>query len=105
MRVRAPDQPDWTEVQRLRAERETLGRAISGHPIDRFVNDLPRFLAGRIADYLEAEKPSASGEGGRSFFGGKPVAIAGVLEELRKRGPRTEVLLDDDSGRRGQLFR
>jgi DNA polymerase-3 subunit alpha len=27
------------------------------------------------------------------------VAIAGVLEELRKRGPRTEITLDDDSGR------
>ena len=99
VRVRAPDQPEWTEALRLRAERETLGRAISGHPIDRFVNDLPRFITGRIADYLEAEKPSASAEGGRSFFGGKPVAMAGVLEELRKRGPRTEVLLDDDSGR------
>src|SRR6185436_4219819 len=32
-------------------------------------------------------------------FGGKPVAIAGVVEELRKRGPRTSVVLDDDSGR------
>ena len=91
--------PNGPTALRLRAERETLGRAISGHPIDRFVNDLPRFITGRIADYLEAEKPSASAEGGRAFFGGKPVAIAGVLEELRKRGPRTEVVLDDDSGR------
>jgi len=99
VRFKAPDQPEWTDSVRLRAERETLGRAISGHPIDRFVNDLPRFITGRIADYLEAERPSASAEGGRSFFGGKPVAIAGVVEELRKRGPRTEVLLDDDSGR------
>jgi len=99
VRVKAPDQPEWTDSVRLRAERETLGRAISGHPIDRFVNDLPRFITGRIADYLEAEKPTASAEGGRAFFGGKPVAIAGVVEELRKRGPRTEVLLDDDSGR------
>ncbi len=28
-----------------------------------------------------------------------PLAIAGVVEEVRKRGPRTEILLDDDSGR------
>jgi DNA polymerase-3 subunit alpha len=99
VRAKTPDQPEWSDVNRLRAERETLGRAISGHPIDRFVNDLPRFITGRINDYLEAEKPTASAEGGRAFFGGKPVAIAGVLEELRKRGPRTEILLDDDSGR------
>ncbi len=75
------------------------GRAISGHPIDRFVNDLPRFITGRIVDYIDADKPAASAEGGRAFFGGKPVAIAGVVEELRKRGPRIEVVLDDDSGR------
>jgi DNA polymerase III subunit alpha len=99
VRARTPDQPEWTDTVRLRSERESLGRAISGHPIDRFVNDLPRFITGRIADYLEQEKPQSSGEGGRAFFGGKPVAIAGVVEELRKRGPRTEILLDDDSGR------
>jgi DNA polymerase-3 subunit alpha len=99
VRVQAPDQREWTDSVRLRGERETLGRAISGHPIDRFVNDLPRFITGRIADYLEQEKPQASAEGGRAFWGGKPVAIAGVVEELRKRGPRTSVVLDDDSGR------
>ncbi|HEX6636924.1 MAG TPA: OB-fold nucleic acid binding domain-containing protein, partial [Steroidobacteraceae bacterium] len=99
VRASAPDQPEWTDSVRLRGERETLGRAISGHPIDRFLNDLPRFITGRIVDYLEADRPQASAEGGRAFFGGKPVAIAGVVEELRKRGPRTEVTLDDDSGR------
>ncbi|HLA70305.1 MAG TPA: DNA polymerase III subunit alpha [Steroidobacteraceae bacterium] len=99
VRARTPDRPEWTDTVRLRSERESLGRAISGHPIDRFVNDLPRFITGRIADYLEQEKPQSSGEGGRAFFGGKPVAIAGVVEELRKRGTRTEILLDDDSGR------
>ena len=99
VRARTPDQPEWSDVLRLRAERETLGRAISGHPIDRFVNDLPRFITGRINDYLEQDRPAANPEGGRSFFGGKNVAIAGVLEELRKRGPRTEITLDDDSGR------
>jgi DNA polymerase-3 subunit alpha len=98
VRATAPDQPEWTDSVRLRGERETLGRAISGHPIDRFVNDLPRFITGRIVDYLEADRPQAS-EGGKSFFGGKPVAIAGVVEELRKRGPRTEITLDDDTGR------
>jgi DNA polymerase-3 subunit alpha len=99
VRASSPDQPEWTDTVRLRGERETLGRAISGHPIDRFVNDLPRFITGRIVDYLEADRPQSSAEGGRAFFGGKPVAIAGVVEELRKRGPRTSVLLDDDSGR------
>jgi DNA polymerase-3 subunit alpha len=104
IRASAPDQPEWTDMVRLRGERETLGRSISGHPIDRFVNDLPRFITGRIADYLEADRPQTGVEGGRAFFGGKPVAIAGVVEELRKRGPRTSVVLDDDSGRMDVSF-
>jgi len=99
VRASAPDQPEWTDAVRLRGERETLGRAISGHPIDRFVNDLPRFITGRIVDYLEADRPQGSADGGRAFFGGKPVAIAGVVEDIRKRGPRTEITLDDDTGR------
>jgi len=97
VRNKIPDQTEWSESVRLSGERETLGRAISGHPIDRFANDLPRFITGRIADYIEADRPS--NEGGRQFFGGRPVTIAGVVEELRKRGPRVSVLLDDDSGR------
>jgi DNA polymerase-3 subunit alpha len=104
VRASAPDQPEWTDMVRLRGERETLGRSISGHPIDRFVNDLPRFITGRIADYLEADRPQTGVEGGRAFFGGKPVAIAGVVEELRKRGPRTSAVLDDDSGRMDVSF-
>ena len=59
VRATAPDQPEWTDSVRLRSERESLGRAISGHPIDRFVNDLPRFITGRIVDYIDAEKPQA----------------------------------------------
>ncbi len=98
VRSKVPDQPDWTDAVRLAGERETLGRAISGHPIDRFANDLPRFITGRIVDYIDADRPQV-GEGGRQFFGGRPVTIAGVVEELRKRGPRVSVLLDDDSGR------
>jgi DNA polymerase-3 subunit alpha len=98
VRSKTPDLPEWTDGVRLAGERETLGRAISGHPIDRFANDLPRFITGRIADYIEADRPQ-TGEGGRQFFGGKPATIAGVVEELRKRGPRVSVVLDDDSGR------
>ena len=63
VRATAPDQPEWTDSVRLRAERETLGRAISGHPIDRFVNDLPRFITGRIVDYIDAEKPAGQRRG------------------------------------------
>ena len=68
VRASAPDQPEWTDSVRLRGERESLGRAISGQTTDRVINELPRFITGRIVDYLDAEQPQAS-EGGKSFFG------------------------------------
>ncbi|MBX5463112.1 MAG: hypothetical protein IRZ28_18735, partial [Steroidobacteraceae bacterium] len=38
------------------------------------------------------------GEGYRGFGGGKPVTVAGEINEVRKRGPRTIIMLDDGTG-------
>jgi DNA polymerase-3 subunit alpha len=98
IRVTAPDQPDWSESTRLAGERETLGLWLTGHPIDRFASEVKRFATGRIADLI-SDRPMPSSESGRSFFGGKPTTIAGVVHEVRRRGARVSVLLDDKSGR------
>ncbi len=47
---------DFSEAVRLQGERETLGLYLTGHPIDRFEADLPRFAAHahRRADQREA---------------------------------------------------
>ncbi|MGB8326528.1 MAG: DNA polymerase III subunit alpha [Steroidobacteraceae bacterium] len=92
----APD-PDWTERRRLGGERETLGLFLTGHPIDQFADELPRFVSGRIAD-ITSDRP-LGGTDGRGFFGGKPATLAGVIYEVRKRGTRTSIVLDDRSGR------
>jgi DNA polymerase III subunit alpha len=57
-----------------------------------------RFASGRIADLI-SDRPMPSNESGRSFFGGKPTTLAGVVHEVRRRGARVSVLLDDKSGR------
>jgi DNA polymerase III subunit alpha len=88
---------DWSESLRLSGERETLGLYLTGHPIDRFEADLPRFVSARIAD-LVSEKPPSS-DGGRGFSPGRPASIAGLIDEIRKRGSRMSVVLDDRSGR------
>jgi DNA polymerase-3 subunit alpha len=89
------EQPDWSEAVRLAGERETLGLYLTGHPINRFESDLPRFGAARIADLL-SEKPM---ETGRGFSIGRPAKVAGLIHEVRKRGARTSIVLDDRSGR------
>ncbi|MDZ7787054.1 MAG: DNA polymerase III subunit alpha [Halofilum sp. (in: g-proteobacteria)] len=45
-----PPEPDWDDETRLTAEKETLGLYLSGHPIDRYSDELARFTNGRLAD-------------------------------------------------------
>jgi DNA polymerase III subunit alpha len=89
--------PEWSEAVRLSGERETLGLYLTGHPLARFESSLPRFVSHRIGD-LVSDRPVAGLESGR-FGGGKPVTVAGLIDEVKKRGPRVIVTLDDRTGR------
>ncbi|MCB1624497.1 MAG: DNA polymerase III subunit alpha, partial [Pseudomonadales bacterium] len=97
IRLTAPDQPDWTEAVRLAGERETLGLYLTGHPIDRFANELRQFASSRIAD-LVSDRPVTTNEPGSGFSRGKPTTVAGLVHEVRRRGTRVSILLDDQSG-------
>jgi DNA polymerase III subunit alpha len=93
----APPLPEWSEAVRLAGERETLGLYLTGHPLTRFESALPRFISHRIGD-LVSDRPLAGFEPGR-FGGGKPVTVAGLIDEVKKRGPRVILTLDDRTGR------
>ncbi len=89
--------PEWSEAVRLAGERETLGLYLTGHPLARFEPALARFISHRIGD-LVSDRPLAGFESGR-FGGGKPVTVAGLIDEVKKRGPRVILTLDDRTGR------
>ena len=89
-------EPDWSEALRLAGERDTLGLYLTGHPIDRVAQELSRFVSHRIGD-LVSERPFT--QPGRGFGGGRSVTVAGLIDEIRRRGPRVSVNLDDSSGR------
>ena len=89
---------DFSEAVRLQGERETLGLYLTGHPIERFEADLPRFAAVRIGELI-SEKPVSSGDGERGFSRGRLVTVAGLVDEIRKRGQRVSIILDDRTGR------
>jgi DNA polymerase III subunit alpha len=93
----APPLPEWSEVVRLAGERETLGLYLTGHPLARFESSLPVMVSHRIRD-LVSERPAPSLEGGR-FAGGRSVTIAGLVDEVKKRGARVVLTLDDRTGR------
>ena len=90
--------PEWTESQRLIGERETLGLYLTGHPIAPFELDLRHFASGRIRDFA-AERPEAPVEPARAYMSARNVTVAGLIVELRRRGPRVSFVLDDRTGR------
>jgi DNA polymerase-3 subunit alpha len=95
--VRTVELPEWSESVRLTGERETLGLYLTGHPIGRFESGLARLVSHRIGDLI-SDRPITGMEGPR-FGGGKPVTIAGLIDEVKKRGPRIILTLDDRTGR------
>src|ERR1700730_18218803 len=92
--LRTPEAPDWSETVRLQGERETLGLYLTGHPIAQFEAGLNRFVTHRIGDLI-SDRPMETVR----FGGGKTVTVAGLIDEVKKRGPRTILNLDDRTGR------
>jgi DNA polymerase-3 subunit alpha len=80
-----PDVPAWTEAQQLAFEKEALGLYMSGHPLERFSEELKAFGAQRLADLTQSMAD---------------VWIAGIVSGLRplktKKGDRMAVFMADD---------
>lgn len=90
---------EWNESEFLTNEKEALGLYLSGHPFDAVRADAGFFVDARLAD-LNSEPPPPSTGGERNYAQPKrEVTVAGLVMEIRKRGNRVTVVLDDDSGR------
>jgi DNA polymerase-3 subunit alpha len=94
-----PELPEWSEEERLAGERETLGLFLTGHPIDRYEHELQHLVTSRLGD-LVSQEPPQSEDGERPRFGrARPVTVAGLVLDMRKRGGRVSLTLDDRTGR------
>jgi DNA polymerase-3 subunit alpha len=90
---------EWQERVLLSNEKEALGLYLTGHPFDAVRNDAGYFVDGRLAD-ITAEPPPQNNKGGRNFAQARREAtVAGLIVDVRKRGNRVSVVLDDDTGR------
>ncbi len=93
------DPVEWNEREFLRKEKEALGLYLTGHPFDAIAKDARYLADGRLGD-ISSEPPPPTTNGERSFAGtGREVSVAGLIMDIRKRGNRVTVVLDDDSGR------
>ena len=90
---------EWTEHQFLVNEKEALGLYLTGHPFDAVRNDARFFVAGKLAD-ISSEPAPENSSGERNYaHSRREVAVAGLIMDVRKRGNRVTVILDDDTGR------
>jgi len=92
---------EWDELERLTAEKETLGLYLTGHPINAHLDELAHFTSGRLAGL---EPTAESGRGNYHRGNEKPVTVAGLVVGLRtlktQRGGSISILtLDDRSAR------
>ncbi len=94
-----PQLAEWQERQLLNAEKEALGLYLTGHPFDAVRRDARNFTDGTLGS-ITAESAPQSSKGQRNYAQAKQEAtVAGLIVDVRKRGNRVSVVLDDDTGR------
>lgn len=92
--------PDWDEDERLRGERDTLGLYLTGHPVTRYAADLRHVVTAPLGELADESPPQSNGERGYGYDPtSRNVIAAGLVVDLRKRGGRVSLVLDDRSGR------
>jgi DNA polymerase-3 subunit alpha len=90
---------EWPDRTLLSSEKEALGLYLTGHPFDAVRADAMAFVDGRLGD-LVAEPAPQSSSGERDYAQrGREVTVAGLIVDMRKRGNRVSVVLDDDTAR------
>jgi len=96
-----PDLRDWTLRQRLRAEKETLGLYLSGHPMDELRDELANTTTTTLERIDTLLGNNGGGEGRRRGQGqGKPMTLAGLIAAIRRRpGKGAFIALDDGTAR------
>ena len=82
---------DWSEKERLEAEKETLGLYLTGHPISQYERELSRFVSTRLADIQPSRHKQEQ-------------TVAGLVVALQTRNTKSGgrigfMTLDDRSGR------
>lgn len=93
------DIPMWSDEHRLIAEKEALGLYLTGHPIDRFNEDVNHITTHRLSEINVME----SSVGNTDTRSTKTVRVAGLISSIQtrntRRGRMVNLLLDDKTGR------
>ncbi|OLF38412.1 DNA polymerase III subunit alpha [Psychrobacter sp. Cmf 22.2] len=77
----------WGDKHRLKAEKNTLGLYLTGHPINEYLDELKRYTSGARLDKL-----TDTGYNGSCYF-------AGLIIDIANFGNRNVITLDDGTSR------
>ena len=72
-----PDTSEWSEKQRLAFEKQSLGFYITGHPLDRYTDVIPRLCS--------ANTQSLASFAAKGNFRSQEVSLGGVVSAYRER--------------------
>jgi len=85
--MRLPDLPEWPDKEKLAFEKEALGFLITGHPLDRYVDDIRRLANTEITGLSELQD-------------GSEVRICGIVSSFKeittKKGDRMGFVTIED---------
>ena len=90
---------EWKEEKLLKNEKEALGLYLSGHPFHAIKDDALCFTDGTLKSIQLLERPESK-EGAKKFRQPKRhIRFAGLIADIKKRGNRISIILDDDTSR------
>jgi DNA polymerase-3 subunit alpha len=90
---------EWNDRELLANEKEALGLYLTGHPFDTVRRDAMHLVDGKLAE-ISSEPPPITASGERNYAQQRrEVTVSGLIMDIRKRGNRVTVVLDDDTGR------
>ncbi|MDG2107371.1 MAG: DNA polymerase III subunit alpha [Woeseiaceae bacterium] len=90
---------EWRDRLLLSSEKEALGLYLTGHPFDAIRHDARHLSDGRLKDIMREPAPKTIKGERRYMHARRQVTVAGLIVDIRKRGNRVSVILDDDTAR------
>ena len=90
---------EWRDRILLSSEKEALGLYLTGHPFDAIRHDARHLSDGRLKDIMREPAPKTIKGERRYMHARRQVTVAGLIVDIRKRGNRVSVILDDDTAR------
>jgi DNA polymerase-3 subunit alpha len=94
-----PQLAEWQQRIILSNEKESLGLYLTGHPFDAVRRDARQLSDGKLGDITSEPAPQTNKDERKYGQAKREATVAGLIVDVRKRGNRVSVVLDDDTAR------